>query len=79
MQSFSKGGIKIIDKGAVIYAYANHPNMGRVPLFRLDHQGFSTGLRSGEEWIKNMLRSAGIHTDPRLEGSYLFNNWFYKN
>jgi hypothetical protein len=78
MLSFSKGGIQIIDKGHLVYAYYSHPNMGRVQLFKLDSSGFSTGVRTSEDWIREMLIKAEIPNDHRLEGSILFNKWFYK-
>jgi|694.fasta_scaffold51249_14 hypothetical protein len=76
MNSFSKGGIQVIDKGNLIYAYCSHPNMGRVQLFKLNSSGFSTRLSSSEDWIRAMLVKAEIPTDYRLEDSILFNNWF---
>ena len=79
MMSFQKKGIRVFLNINSVNAYVNHPNMGRLLLFKLDSNGFSTPLRTSESWIKSMLVNAGMLQDERIKSSALFNNWFYKN
>lgn len=79
MVRFQKNGIRVFLTENSVYAYVNHPNMGRLLLFKLDGKGFSTPLTTSESWIKHMLTTAGIVQDDRIKGYTLFDNWFYKN
>jgi hypothetical protein len=78
MMRFQKNGIRVYLNPKSIYAYVNHPNMGRLLLFKIDRVGFYTPLTTSESWIKNMLTSAGIVDDSRIKDNCLFNTWFHK-